>query len=65
MAYLNSAAYHSVMGCTRAQLLNRKKYTVGAIEFHRREGNTEQAEFFESELALIEKRLKTLGADGS
>ncbi len=57
--YQNSAAYNSVMGCTtRAQLLNRKLYTLGAIEFHKREGNTEQVDFFESELALIEKRLK-------
>ena len=64
MAYLNiphknSAAYHSVMGCTTCeQLLNRTKYTVMAIEFHEMEGNTDQVLFFQDDLALIEKRLK-------
>ena len=62
--YQNSAAYHSVMGCTtRAQLLNRKPYTVMAIEFHRMEGNAEQVVFFQNDLALIEKRLTMLAPD--
>lgn len=62
--YQNSAAYHSVMGATTpAQLLNRKRYTLGAIEFHECEGNAEQVSFFESDLALIEKRLTMLAPD--
>ena len=62
--YQNSAAYHSVMGCTtRAQLLNRKPYTIMAIEFHEMEGNAEQVAFFQSDLALIEKRLTMLAPD--
>ena len=62
--YQNSPAYNSVMGCTtRAQLLNRKPYTVMAIEFHKMEGNAEQGVFFQSDLALIEKRLTMLAPD--
>ena len=62
--YQNSPAYNSVMGCTtRAQLLNRKPYTVMAIEFHKMEGNAEQVVFFQSDLALIEKRLTMLAPD--
>ena len=62
--YQNSAAYHSVMGCTtRAQLLNRKPYTIMAIEFHEMEGNAEQVAFFQSDLALIEERLTMLAPD--
>jgi hypothetical protein len=59
--YKNSAAYKTVMSATTAaQLHNRKRYTLGAIEYHKNEGNTEQVEFFKSDLALIEKRLKSL-----
>jgi len=62
--YQNSAAYHSVMGATTpAQLLNRKRYTLGAIEYHAGEGNAEQVSFFKSDLALIEKRLTMLAPD--
>ena len=63
--YQNSAAYNSVMGCTtRTQLLNRKPYTLGAIEYHEREGNVEQVLFIKYALALIEKRLKKWEVDG-
>jgi hypothetical protein len=52
------------MGATTpAQLLNRKRYTLGAIEYHAGEGNTEQVSFFKSDLALIEKRLTMLAPD--
>jgi hypothetical protein len=62
--YQNSAAYHSVIGAkTAEQLLNRKRYTIGAIEYHEREGNPEQAAFFKSDLALIEKRLAKIAPD--
>ena len=64
--YQNSAAYQSVMGATTpAHLLNRKRYTLGAIEYHAGEGNTEQVSFFQSDLALIEKRLTPLAPDSS
>jgi hypothetical protein len=59
--YQNSSAYHSVIGATTpAQLLNRKRYTIGAIEYHAGEGNAEQVSFFKCDLALIEKRLTML-----
>lgn len=58
--YKNSAAYNSVMGCSSAQLATRKPYTILALEYHKAQGNLEQAAFFESELALIEKRLTML-----
>ena len=62
--YKNSAAYNSVMGATTAaHLLNRKRYTHGAIEYHEREGNAEQVLFFKSDLALIEERLTKLAPD--
>lgn len=62
--YQNSAAYNAVMGATTAaHLLNRKPYTLGAIEYHEREGNVEQVSFFKSDLALIEERLTKLAPD--
>lgn len=62
--YQNSAAYNAVIGATTAvQLLNRKRYTLGAIEYHKREGNAEQVSFFKSDLVLIEERLTKLAPD--
>jgi len=62
--YQNSAAYNAVVGATTAaQLLNRKRYTLGAIEHHAGEGNAEQVSFFKSDLALIEERLTKLAPD--
>lgn len=61
--YQNSIAYHSVIGASFNQLLNRKPYASLAIAFHEKEGNAGQVEFFKSELALIETRLTMLAPD--
>lgn len=59
--YKGSEAYNSVMSITRrANLLYRKGYTEGAIKFHKEQGNNGQVKFFEDELKLINKRLKTI-----
>lgn len=42
---------------TREQLINAKGYYEIAVDFHKREGNTGQVEFFSEGLDLIEKRL--------
>jgi hypothetical protein len=56
--YLNSEAYHATMNATTPeQLKNRRRYTVMAIEFHERENDPGQVEFFREELFLIDKRL--------
>lgn len=47
-----------------AQLLNRKRYTCMAIEFHESKGNADQVVFFKSDLDLIEKRLLKFQAKG-
>lgn len=65
IAYENSAAYHACMDATSAaQLLNRKRYTCMAIEFHESKGNTDQVVFFQEDLNLIEKRLLKFQARG-
>ena len=57
--YKGSIAYNSVMSITtRENLLYRRGYTEGAIEFHKKEGNAGQVKFFEDELKLIDHRLK-------
>lgn len=58
--YSDSVCCRSVMGCSAEQLRNRRPYTVGAIAFHRREGNAGQVAFFTAELALIDRRLRLL-----
>ncbi len=60
--YKGSPAYSAVMGATTAdQLRNRKRYTLMAIDHHRQAGNADQVAFFETDLALIEKRLRQFG----
>lgn len=56
--YKNSIAYSTVMSSTKEQLLIRVKYTKGAIETHREQGNAGEVTFFEEELKLINKKLK-------
>jgi len=57
--YKGSIAYNSVMSITnREDLLYRRGYTVGAVEFHKKEGNEGQVKFFQDELNLIDRRLK-------
>ena len=58
MAYKNSIAYATVMGCTKEQLINRVRYTKMAIAHHKGEKNKEQVIFFTEELELINKILK-------
>lgn len=59
--YKGSYAYNSVMSCNKEQLRYRKRYTKGAIDFHKKEGNPGQIKFFSDELELIERRLKLKG----
>lgn len=40
-----------------SQLKRQKQYTVGAIEFHKREDNPKQEAFFKEHLIEIEKRI--------
>lgn len=55
--YEQSAAYRCTMNATPEQLAVRRGYTVIAINYHKRNHNKPQVEFFEAELALIDKRL--------
>jgi hypothetical protein len=57
IAYKNSIAYTTVMGCTNEQLINRVRYTKMAIGFHTIKNDIEQVMFFTEELNLINKRL--------
>lgn len=57
--YKGSIAYNSVMSITNKEnLLYRRGYAVGAVEFHKKEGNAGQVKFFEDEVKLIDRRLK-------
>jgi hypothetical protein len=58
--YKGSEAYNSVMHADLDQLQCRKPYTIGAIEFHKKEGNAGQVKFWTDELELIEKRIASL-----
>ena len=55
--YKESAAYKCTMSATPKQLKIRRKYTKLAIRYHKKNHNKQQVEFFEAELALIDKRL--------
>lgn len=56
--YEQSSAYHCVMDATKSQLRRRRRYTLMAITYHKEESKEpKQVEFFEAELALIDKRL--------
>lgn len=57
--YKGSYAENTVKGIQcREDLLYRRGYTEGAIEFHKKEQNPKTIKFFESELKLIDKMLK-------
>ncbi|ATF13663.1 hypothetical protein A616_17245 [Brevibacillus brevis X23] len=59
--YKGSTACHSVMSIAKKEsLLYRKGYTEGAIKYHKEQNNEGQVKFFEEELKLINKRLKTI-----
>ena len=59
IAYKGSCVENKVKSIqTKENLLYRRGYTLGAIEFHKREQNPKQILFFESELKLIDKILK-------
>jgi hypothetical protein len=61
--YKGSIAYNSVMSINKkGNLLYRMSYTEGAIKYHKDNNNTGQVKFFEDELKLIQKRLKTIKA---
>lgn len=60
MEYKNSKAYHCVMSADLRQLQNRRRYTLMAIDYHTQRGNAEDEKFFRDELALIDKRIKSL-----
>jgi len=58
--YKNSYAYNTVKSLNKEQLLYRRDYTEGAIQFHIKENNPNQIKFFRDELNLIQKRLKRM-----
>jgi hypothetical protein len=63
MNYIGSEAYKSVMGATLPMLINRRLYTVFAIEYWEELKDTEQVRFFRDELKLIDKRMSQLRRD--
>jgi hypothetical protein len=57
--YKGSESERSVLSIqTRDNLLYRLGYAQNAVRFHEQEGNPGQVEFFQSEVNLINRRLK-------
>lgn len=63
MNYIGSEAYKSVMGATLPMLINRRKYTVMAIDYWAELKDAEQVRFFRDELKLIDQRMSQLRRD--
>jgi hypothetical protein len=63
MNYIGSEAYKSVMGATLPMLINRRKYTVIAIDYWTALKDADQVRFFRDELKLIDERMSQLRRD--
>lgn len=60
IAYKGSYAENTVKSLDLEGLKYRRGYTVGAINYHKKERNEGQIKFFSDELRLIDKKIKQL-----
>lgn len=60
MTFQGSEAYKNVIGATRQQLINARRYYVIAIDYWTQQNNPVEIQFFQEGLALIDKRIKSL-----
>lgn len=60
LKYKGSHAEASVKTADKDQLKNLKRAYEGAVEYHTKENNQSQIEFFTEGLNLVNKRLKSL-----
>lgn len=60
-AYQNSEAQKCTLYGTNGldQLTNRRRATVGAIEYWQAQGNAGEVQFFQEQLELIDKRIES------
>lgn len=57
--FKGSIAYNTIITASKENLKNLLPYYKNAIEFHKKENNPNQVEFFIEGLELIKKRLKS------
>lgn len=61
MPYKDSEVERSTKSCNNIEsLVYKRDYIIGAIDFHKRENNLYQVEFFSKALKHIDKRIKIL-----